>query len=65
MLGAKANQPEVIRALVAGADPKLKARFTDIGAEPISMTPAEFEKFIADETEKWGKVVKFAGIRAD
>jgi tripartite-type tricarboxylate transporter receptor subunit TctC len=31
----------------------------------MSMTPAEFEKFIANETEKWGKIVKFAGIKAE
>ena len=35
----------------------------DLGAEPMSMTPAEFAKFVADETEKWAKVVKFAGIK--
>jgi tripartite-type tricarboxylate transporter receptor subunit TctC len=50
---------------VAVADPKLRARFADLGEEPMSMTPAEFEKFIAVETEKWGKVVKLAGIKAD
>jgi tripartite-type tricarboxylate transporter receptor subunit TctC len=47
------------------ADPKLKARLADLGAEPMSMTPAEFEKFIAVETEKWGKVVKLAGIKVE
>jgi tripartite-type tricarboxylate transporter receptor subunit TctC len=31
----------------------------------MPMTPAEFGKFVADETEKWGKVVKFAGIKAE
>ena len=46
-------------------DPKLKARFVDLGAEPMLMTPADFGKFIADETEKWGKVVKFAGIKPE
>ena len=50
---------------VALADPKLKARLADLGAEPMTMTPADFEKFVVDETEKWGKVVKFAGIKAD
>jgi tripartite-type tricarboxylate transporter receptor subunit TctC len=49
----------------AVADPKLRARLADLGAEPMSMTPAEFEKFIAVETEKWGKVVKLAGIKVD
>jgi tripartite-type tricarboxylate transporter receptor subunit TctC len=53
---------EIITSL---ADPKLKARLADLGAEPMPMTPAEFEKFIAEETEKWGKVVKFAGIKAE
>ena len=47
------------------ADPQLKARFAELGAETMPMTPSGFEKFIADETEKWAKVVKFAGIRAD
>jgi tripartite-type tricarboxylate transporter receptor subunit TctC len=47
------------------ADSNLKARLTDLGAEPLSMTPAEFKKLVTDETEKWGKVVKVAGIKAD
>jgi tripartite-type tricarboxylate transporter receptor subunit TctC len=40
-------------------------RLADLGAEPMPMTPAEFGKFIADETEKWAKVVKFAGIKPE
>jgi tripartite-type tricarboxylate transporter receptor subunit TctC len=47
------------------ATPKLRARLADLGAEPMSMTPVEFEKFIAMETEKWGKVVKLAGIKVE
>jgi tripartite-type tricarboxylate transporter receptor subunit TctC len=47
------------------ADPKMKARLADLGAEPMPMTPAEFGKLIADETEKWAKVIKFAGIKAE
>jgi tripartite-type tricarboxylate transporter receptor subunit TctC len=47
------------------ADPKLKARLADLGAEPTPMKPAEFEKFIADETEKWGKVVRAANIKPE
>jgi tripartite-type tricarboxylate transporter receptor subunit TctC len=47
------------------ADPKLKARFADLGDAPMPMTPAEFGKLIADETEKWGNVVKFAGIKLE
>ena len=47
------------------ADPAMKTRLANLGAEPMLMTPAEFEKFIAVETEKWSKVVKLAGIKAD
>ena len=47
------------------ADPKLKARFADLGDIPMPMTPGEFGKFVADETEKLGKVVKFAGIKVE
>jgi tripartite-type tricarboxylate transporter receptor subunit TctC len=46
-------------------DPKIKARLASFGTEPTPMTPVEFGKFIADETEKWAKVVKFAGIKVD
>jgi tripartite-type tricarboxylate transporter receptor subunit TctC len=44
-------------------DPKMKARLADLGSEGMPMTPAEFGKFVVDETEKWGKVVKFAGMK--
>ena len=47
------------------ADPTIKARFAGLGATVVPRSPAEFGKFIADETEKWGKVVKAAGIRVD
>jgi tripartite-type tricarboxylate transporter receptor subunit TctC len=47
------------------ADPKLKARINDLGGTVLAGTPADFGKLIAEETEKWGKVVRFAGIRAD
>jgi tripartite-type tricarboxylate transporter receptor subunit TctC len=46
-------------------DSRMKARLADLGAEPMPMTPVEFGKFVADETEKWGKVVKFADIKVD
>jgi tripartite-type tricarboxylate transporter receptor subunit TctC len=45
------------------ADPKIKARLADLGAVPIPMTPADFGKLIADETEKWGKVIRAANIK--
>jgi len=47
------------------ADPKMKARLADLGAIPIPMTPADFGKLIADETEKWGKAVQFSGAKPD
>ena len=47
------------------ADPKIRARLADLGGTPIPMTPANFGKLIVDETEKWGKVVRFAGIRPE
>jgi tripartite-type tricarboxylate transporter receptor subunit TctC len=45
------------------ADPKIKARLDDLGGLPMPMAPADFAKLIAGETEKWGKVIKFAGIK--
>jgi tripartite-type tricarboxylate transporter receptor subunit TctC len=47
------------------ADPTIKRRFADLGETVLPRSPTEFGKFIADETEKWGKVVKTAGIRVD
>jgi tripartite-type tricarboxylate transporter receptor subunit TctC len=47
------------------ADPKFKQRVTDLGGTSPGGSPADFAKFIADETEKWAKVVKFAGIKAE
>lgn len=45
------------------ADPKLKARFSDLGTTVLSGTPAEFGKLIAEETEKWAKVIRAANIK--
>jgi tripartite-type tricarboxylate transporter receptor subunit TctC len=47
------------------ADPKMKARIADLGGTVLAGSPADFGRLIAAETEKWGKVVKFAGIKAD
>jgi tripartite-type tricarboxylate transporter receptor subunit TctC len=64
----RATPAEVIdtlnMAMNAGlADPKLKARLGDLGGTMLAGTPAEFGKLIAEETEKWAKVVKFSGAR--
>jgi hypothetical protein len=47
------------------ADPRMKARFADLGGTVLPGSPADFGKLIADETEKWAKVVKFPRIKAD
>jgi tripartite-type tricarboxylate transporter receptor subunit TctC len=47
------------------ADPKLKARFSDLGATVLSGTPADFRKLIAEETERWGKAIRAAHIKAE
>ncbi len=70
-IGAPRNTPaEVVQvlngAVNAGlADPKLKARLTELGYVPLPGRPAAFGKLIADETEKWGKVIRAAGIKAE
>ena len=46
-------------------DPAVKARMADLGSEIFTSSPADFAKLIAEETEKWAKVVKFAGLKAD
>ena len=54
------------REMNAGlADPKLKARIAELGGVPLPVSAAEFGKIIADETEKWAKVVKFSGAKPD
>ena len=58
---ARLNQ-EVNAAL---ADPMVKSRMGELGSEIFTGSPADFGRLIADETEKWGKVVKFAGLKAD
>jgi len=47
------------------ADPKMKGRLGDFGGIALPGSPANFEKLIAEETEKWGTVVKFVGIKAE
>ena len=70
-VGAPRNTPaEIVDKLnkeinAALADPKLKARLADLGGTALSGSPADFGKLIADETEKWAKVIKFAGIKPE
>ena len=70
-VGAPKNTPADIVATLnkeinAGlADPKIKARLADLGGTVIAGSPADFGKLIADETEKWAKVVKFSGAKPD
>jgi tripartite-type tricarboxylate transporter receptor subunit TctC len=66
----KATPAEIVekinREINAGlADPRMKARLADLGGTVLPGSPSDFGKFLADETEKWGRVVKFAGIKAD
>jgi tripartite-type tricarboxylate transporter receptor subunit TctC len=69
-IGAPRNTPaEVVevlnKAVNAGlTDPKLKARLADLGSVPLPGQPATFGELIADEAEKWGKVIRFAGIKS-
>jgi tripartite-type tricarboxylate transporter receptor subunit TctC len=66
----KATPAEIVDKLnkeinAALADSKMKARLADLGGGVLPGTPADFGKFIADETEKWGKVIRAANIKAE
>jgi tripartite-type tricarboxylate transporter receptor subunit TctC len=70
MSAPKGTPPEIVEILNKAVnevlkDPKLIARFAAIGGVPIPMTPAGYGKLIADETEKWRKVVEFAGVSVE
>jgi tripartite-type tricarboxylate transporter receptor subunit TctC len=70
-LGApKGTPPEIVEKLnrevnAILADPAAKTRLAALGASLLPGTPADFGKLVADETEKWRKVIRFAGIKAE
>jgi tripartite-type tricarboxylate transporter receptor subunit TctC len=70
-IGAPKSTPaEIVDKLnreinAALSDPRIRTRLADVGGTVLAGTPADFGKLIADETEKWGRVVKFVGIQAD
>jgi tripartite-type tricarboxylate transporter receptor subunit TctC len=70
-IGAPKNTPAEIVGKLNGAlnaalaGPAAKSRLADLGVEPMRMTPAQFAKFIADENEKWGKVIRTANIKLE
>jgi tripartite-type tricarboxylate transporter receptor subunit TctC len=64
----KATPAEIVeklnREINAGlADPKIKARLADLGGAVLALSPVDFGKLIADETEKWSKVIRAANIK--
>jgi tripartite-type tricarboxylate transporter receptor subunit TctC len=70
-IGAPKDTPaEIVDKLnkeinAALADPKIKARFADLGGTPLALTPAEYGRLLADETAKWSKVIRSAGIKPE
>jgi tripartite-type tricarboxylate transporter receptor subunit TctC len=70
-IGAPKNTPtEIVDKLnkeinAALGDPKIKARLADLGGEVLAGSPTDFGKLIADETEKWGKVIREANIKPE
>jgi len=70
-IGAPKNTPTGIvdklnnEINLALADPKMKSRLADLGGTVLAGSPADFGKLIAEETEKWGKVIRAANIKAD
>ena len=68
--GPKATPAEIVEKLnkeinASLADPSIKARLADLGGDVLTLSPADFGKLIADETEKWGKVIRAANMKAE
>jgi tripartite-type tricarboxylate transporter receptor subunit TctC len=70
-IAAPRNTPEAIidklnkEINAALADPDVKARLADLGSSPLALSPAEFRKFISDDTEKWAKIIRAANIKPE
>src|SRR5262249_51242640 len=70
-IGLPRSTPQVIIEMLSNeinaplAHPKIKARLADLEGTPFAATPADLGKLVADEIEKWGKVIKSAGIKAE
>jgi tripartite-type tricarboxylate transporter receptor subunit TctC len=70
VVAPKGTPPGIVETLnkqinAALADPKMRQRFTELGCGVFTGSPGDFEKFIVGETDKWAKVIKFAGVKAD
>jgi tripartite-type tricarboxylate transporter receptor subunit TctC len=70
IVAPKGTQRDIVDKLnkqvnAALADPKMRRRFTELGCNVFTGSPADFEKFVESETDKWAKVIKFAGVKAD
>src|SRR5262245_55927531 len=70
-VAAPKNTPVAIINTLNGAinaglvDPQMRARLIDLGGTPLAGSPADFQKLIVDETEKWAKVVRFSGAKPE
>jgi tripartite-type tricarboxylate transporter receptor subunit TctC len=65
-IGAPRNtSADIVATLNTLADSRLKARFADLGGMVLAGSPADFGKLIAEDTENWAKVIKFAGVKAE
>ncbi len=65
--GTPADVVETLNREIAAAiaDPRIRARFAELGGTPMALTPGEFGKLVAEETTKWGRVIKGANIKAE
>jgi tripartite-type tricarboxylate transporter receptor subunit TctC len=69
-VGPKNTSAEIVDMVnklinTALVDPRMKAQFAELGVMVLSGSPVDFEKLIASDTEKWAKVIRFAGIKPE